>query len=220
MLRLTFADRDAATSEAAAVALAPLGPLVAVRVVRGDLTAVALGDLGEAVGTQGGAASSSSGSSAVARPPDAGVRPVETDLDVPTFIMYGANTAGIASGNLQKAINEAFPEQFADIERQMSQAPPHDGFGNGEAGLRQTHQLNVGRLLAVSLFPRSSEGPAAVRWGAADALRAAQALTGPSFRVVTHALGSFTGHPRPQQFAECLALGVEDWLSDSEPPKD
>eukprot|EP00439_Symbiodinium_sp_Y106_P061731 s2335_g9.t1 len=218
MLRLTFADRDAATSEAAAVALAPLGPLVAVRVVRGDLTAVALGDLGEAVGTQGGAASSSSGSSAVARPPDAGVRPVETDLDVPTFIMYGANTAGIASGNLQKAINEAFPEQFADIERQMSQAPPHDGFGNGEVFV--SHESSNIRLLAVSLFPRSSEGPAAVRWGAADALRAAQALTGPSFRVVTHALGSFTGHPRPQQFAECLALGVEDWLSDSEPPKD
>ncbi|CAE7183966.1 unnamed protein product, partial [Symbiodinium necroappetens] len=194
MLLLTFADRDAATSEAAAVALAPLAPRVAVRVVRGDLTAVALGDLGEAVGTQGGAASSSSGSSAVARPPDAGVRPVETDLDVPTFIMYGANTAGIASGNLQKAISEAFPEQFADIQRQMSQAPPHDGFGNGEVFV--SHESSNVRLLAVSLFPRSSEGPAAVRRGAADALCAARALTGPSFRVVTHALGSFTGHPR------------------------
>ena len=38
-------------------------------------------------------------------------------------------------GHLQKAICKAFPELFADIGRQMSEAVPPDGFGNGEAGV-------------------------------------------------------------------------------------
>ncbi|CAE7236104.1 unnamed protein product [Symbiodinium natans] len=211
-LLLAFVDRDAATVEAAAATLAILQPRVAVRVLRGDMVAVALGqELGEEVGGGSGA---SSASATAAAPPSALARHVDSDAfrDVPTFIMYGANTAGLASGNLQKAISEAFPEQFADIAQQMCQAPPHDGFGHGEVFV--SHESRNIRLLAVSLFPRPSEGPAAVRRGAADALRTAQALAGPSFRVVSHALGSFTGHPRPQDFAECLAGAVEDWLSD------
>ena len=51
--------------------------------------------------------------------------------------------APCSPGNLQKTIREAFPELFADIGRQMSEAVPPDGFGNGEAHVGEGRGCNL-----------------------------------------------------------------------------
>ena len=86
---------------------------------------------------------------------------VEMQDDAPTFVVFGGNSAGCASGNLQRAVADAFPEQFRDIELNIRSGLgedwdgcswPHDASGK----LTCSDGHNGVWLISCVTFPRDA----------------------------------------------------------------
>lgn len=147
-----------------------------------------------------------------------------------TFLVYGANSAGVACGNAQIAVSRAFPAQFEDIHTQIleEQHPdmqddfwPLDTQGRIYASRTATEQEGGASLCAAVVFPRAHDEYGNTRDVFSNALRlAVSSSSAPAkrgnqdqiVRVVTHALGTFTGHLDPPQFAESMAAGLDHYI--------
>eukprot|EP00913_Durusdinium_trenchii_P030708 g28762.t1 len=81
-------------------------------------------------GGSGSAGSASSAGTAAVPAPPAPTEAAAPPKAAPRFLIFGANSAGIASGNLQKSILAAFPEHFAQLQRIMRSRDPDQA--NGE----------------------------------------------------------------------------------------
>eukprot|EP00434_Breviolum_minutum_P016148 symbB.v1.2.014229.t1/scaffold1035.1/size234022/5 len=216
-LLVDFVDPDGSLCAAAQLAAVEMDPAVTavVRVVQGDLVAVALGTRPR---TSGASVPSSAASSAVTAPalevPTVTVEPaVETTVEkTPRFLVFGANTAGVAAGNLQKAISAAFPEQFLDLQEQIVGREQEEADGEVYVS-RRTVPGNLW-LIAVVCFPRNRNEFAVTKMGFQNALRCALQLTEGNgvdvCHVLTHALGSFTGHPGAHDFPVHMMAGLQD----------
>jgi hypothetical protein len=91
------------------------------------------------------------------------------------------------------------------------------------AGMKPTAAHKNGSnvlLLACVVFPRAVDEQANTRETFASALNAAtnQAAGGRTVRVVTHALGVFTGHHDPPLFAKSMAQGLAAFLNSEAMP--
>lgn len=146
-----------------------------------------------------------------------------------TFLVYGANSAGVACGNAQTSISEAFPVQFQEVHAQILREQhadadddfwPLDTQGRIYAGSSDSGQDSDVCLLAAVVFPRAHDEYGNSRDVFTNALSAAMSSRAyakgyaheRSVRVVTHALGAFTGHPDPPQFATSMAEGLANYL--------
>ena len=86
---------------------------------------------------------------------------VEAQDDAATFVVFGGNSAGCASGNLQHAVADAFPEQFRGIELNIQSGLgedwdgcswPHDA--SGKITCSDGH--NGVWLISCVTFPRDA----------------------------------------------------------------
>lgn len=176
---------------------------------------------------------SSSGSSCVASYSDNDRQTYSPQIDnARTFLVYGANSAGVACGNAQTSVSQAFPGQFEDIHAQIlrQQHPdmeddfwPLDTQGRIYASSSETEQDGGVSLLAAVVFPRAHDEHGNTRDVFGNALRVAMSSAAPAkcvkhdkiVRVVTHALGTFTGHLDPSQFARSMAEGLDHYLKNN-----
>lgn len=176
-------------------------------------------------------AAGSSGSSFVLSSVENNAQPYSTPIDdARTFILYGANSAGVACGNAQTSISKTFPVQFKEIHSQILQEQQADGEddlwpldkeGHIYASSSEPDLDGEVSLLAAVVFPRAHDEYRNVQDVFTNALRMAVASGACSkgcvpgtVRVITHALGTFTGHPDPPQFAKSMAEGLADFLKD------
>jgi len=146
-----------------------------------------------------------------------------------TFLVYGANSAGVACGNAQKSVSEVFPTQFQDVHAQIiheqkgdadSDCWPLDTQGRIYASSSGSETNDGVSILAAVVFPRAHDEYGNTRDVFTNALRAAISsgayakgcTDDHTVRVVTHALGTFTGHHDPPQFATSMADGLDHFL--------
>lgn len=155
--------------------------------------------------------------------------------DARTFLVYGANSAGVACGNAQVSVSQTFPIQFEEIHEQIlrEQHPnmeddfwPLDTQGRIYASSSEPRDdcgVTGVSLLAAVVFPRAHNEHGNTRDVFCNALRAAMSSGRHAkggkheriVRVVTHALGTFTGHLDPPQFARSMAEGLDQYLTNA-----
>ena len=149
-----------------------------------------------------------------------------------TFLVFGGNSAGCPAGNAQKAVCEAFPCQFHEIEERI-RAGLGDEWDDDcwpldpEPTVYLSTRGDGPRLVSCTVFPRDArhEYETARRvfrealWVAVSAgtkkLRSVPTRSDSpptTIRVVTHGLGVFTGHQAPWRFASSVAMGLGDYL--------
>ena len=136
-----------------------------------------------------------------------------------TVLVFGGNSAGVASGRLQRAVCEQFPDGFQAIHQQLKDLPDWDPncWPQDHQGELYVAQTRAGPwLVSCVVFPRDAchefeHTETSFREALALAVQLAD---GGDVRVVSHALGSFTGHPAPQRFAESMARGLEQFILD------